>query len=110
MSQFASDDDLRILRGKAHRVFDPLWQDGLMTRSEAYAWLSVKYLLSPVNAHISRMGARQLNQLMADAAVLYVKLRDQKERRKEKQNAKRRKRIRRELEAATRGPKPNRKR
>jgi hypothetical protein len=110
MNQLASDTDLRILRGKAHRVFDQLWQDGLMTRDEAYLWIQLKYLLSPIDAHISRMGARQLNRLMADAAILYIKLQDQKQRRKERQDAKRHKRIRREQEAATRGPNPNRKR
>lgn len=32
--------ELRKLRQKAHRAFDPIWQGGEMSRPEAYAWLS----------------------------------------------------------------------
>ena len=30
----------RALKSKAHEAFDPLWRDGAMTRSAAYAWLA----------------------------------------------------------------------
>ena len=31
---------LRTLKKEAHRQFDPLWKSGLMSRKEAYRWLS----------------------------------------------------------------------
>lgn len=31
---------LRTLKKEAHKQFDPIWKSGLMTRKEAYQWLS----------------------------------------------------------------------
>lgn len=31
--------DIGYQKRKAHETFDQLWESGLMTRSEAYAWL-----------------------------------------------------------------------
>lgn len=35
-----ANKDLRILRIKAHSFFDPIWQSGQMTHTEAYEWLA----------------------------------------------------------------------
>ena len=35
-----------------HRVFDPLWKSGRMTRSEAYAALSAALGISSANCHV----------------------------------------------------------
>lgn len=39
-----ADSELRILRNKGHKIFDPLWKEKKVFKSqkEAYKWLSVK--------------------------------------------------------------------
>jgi len=37
-----ADEALRKTRMRAHRMFDPLWESGYMTRNNAYAWLQEK--------------------------------------------------------------------
>ena len=37
-----ANKELRDWRQKAHRLFDPLWKDGSMSRQEAYHWLKTK--------------------------------------------------------------------
>ena len=32
--------ELRAAKMRAHAAFDPLWKEGTMSRTEAYAWLS----------------------------------------------------------------------
>jgi hypothetical protein len=40
-------------RCEAHSAFDPLWQSGDMSRSEAYKWLSQQLKLSRDECHIA---------------------------------------------------------
>ena len=47
---------LRALRIEAHRSFDQLYTSGIMTRSEAYQWLSDMIGLPLKKAHIGDMG------------------------------------------------------
>ncbi len=44
--------ELRVARRAVHRLFDPLWQNGNRTRSEAYALLASGMNLSPQRCHI----------------------------------------------------------
>lgn len=43
---------LRTLKKEAHRQFDPLWKSGLMTRKEAYKWLSTMLNIDLDECHI----------------------------------------------------------
>lgn len=44
---------LRLAKTEAHRHFDPIWQElKLMTRSEAYQWLSKELGISRQHCHI----------------------------------------------------------
>ena len=52
----------RTLRKKAHVAFDRLWQDQLMTRDQAYLWLSVVLKIKREEAHISWLTNDQLKQ------------------------------------------------
>lgn len=46
--------DIKILRGETHRVFDQLWKDGWMSRTQAYTWLSQSMHLPKEKAHIEQ--------------------------------------------------------
>lgn len=46
----------REARIKAHAIFDKLWQSGVMTRKEAYVWLSGMLGIPYQRCHISCFG------------------------------------------------------
>ncbi len=48
--------ELRRLRYEAHKQFDRLHQSGLMTRKEAYRWLSCIVQAPMEHAHIAHLG------------------------------------------------------
>lgn len=47
-----ADKRLRKLKHHAHVAFDPLWEDGHMTRSEAYKTMSLAFGLPAEQTHI----------------------------------------------------------
>lgn len=49
-----ANNELRMARSRAHRAFDPLWQDGSMKRTEAYAWLANRLYIETKDCHIAR--------------------------------------------------------
>lgn len=57
-----ADKPTRQARKEAHEAFDPLWQDGDMTRSEAYAWLASEMGLGEV--HIGEMSREECAQVV----------------------------------------------
>lgn len=64
-----ADPDLRELKKKAHRLFDPLWQSSeerqaIMTRREAYKRLALAMGLPSEVAHIGYMDTPQLESLI----------------------------------------------
>lgn len=46
--------ELRRLRYEAHKVFDRLWQEGIMTKTDAYRWLSSSLCMKGEYAHIGQ--------------------------------------------------------
>ena len=51
-----ANQELRLLRQRAHHYFDRLYLSGLMTRDEAYLWLA-KEISAPLSeAHIGHLG------------------------------------------------------
>lgn len=54
--------DLRILRIKAHSFFDPIWQSGQMTHTEAYEWLARETGLK--NPHIGQADEEQCKAII----------------------------------------------
>jgi len=64
--------ELHELKNRAHKAFDPLWQDGLMSRDEAYWWIQGRLSLPTEHAHISLLSAEELVWLI-DAATCYYK-------------------------------------
>lgn len=51
--------ELRLAKSQAHRVFDPIWQTGRMSRTGAYAWLAREMQLTTAQAHIGRFDLAQ---------------------------------------------------
>ena len=47
-----ADSSLRLMRKQAHNLFDKLWKDGIMTRSDAYSWLSKELVINKNDCHI----------------------------------------------------------
>lgn len=56
--------ELRRLRIQAHSVFDPLWETGRMSRSDAYAFLARVLNLVVSQTHISWLTTEQCNKVI----------------------------------------------
>ncbi|WP_457447116.1 zinc-finger-containing protein [Roseateles sp. P5_E4] len=59
-----ADEKLRGLRSRAHQLFDPIWQGGSKTRSEAYEWLGGFLGVRPSQAHIAMLDEAQCRRLI----------------------------------------------
>ena len=66
MGQLA-DKKLRTLRQQAHRSFNRLYESGLMTRKDAYVWLSEKIMLPPGMAHIGALGEYYCGEVIRES-------------------------------------------
>lgn len=49
--------DTRKARSAAHAAFDPIWQQGRMSRNAAYKWLAAQLGIEPKRCHIGMMDA-----------------------------------------------------
>ena len=47
-----ADAKLRRKRIETHQVFDAIWKNGILTRKDAYLWMSDIFCLSTAQAHI----------------------------------------------------------
>lgn len=56
--------ELRQHRSLCHTVFDPMWRNGSMTRSEAYSWLSTNLNIPKNKCHIAMFNTAQCDQLL----------------------------------------------
>lgn len=56
--------EIRAARMKAKNLFNPLWQSGQMTRSEAYAWLAAKISIPVAACHFGRFDAAQCERAL----------------------------------------------
>lgn len=59
-----ADKSLRYKRRQAHIALNRLWEQGLMTRKEAYRWLQVQFGLPESEAHIGRFSAYRCEQVI----------------------------------------------
>lgn len=65
-----ANGELRNLRIRAHRAFDQLWQQGLMTRSEAYRWMADFFCLPLRDAHIGMFSEYRCTELIKKCSSL----------------------------------------
>lgn len=47
-----ADGHLRNLRIRAHKVFDQIWRNGVMSRNQAYRWMADLFCIPLRDAHI----------------------------------------------------------
>lgn len=59
-----ADRSLRWKRRQAHIALNQLWEQGLMTRKEAYRWLQVQLGLPESEAHIGHFSAYRCEQVI----------------------------------------------
>lgn len=59
-----ADEALRTAKGRAHRVFDPLWKQGQMSRRGAYAWLAGELRIDIDQCHIGMFDLAQCAQVI----------------------------------------------
>lgn len=56
--------EVKEARMRAHAWFDPLWETGAMSRSEAYRWMQTALGLSKDDAHIGSFDLETCNRLI----------------------------------------------
>jgi hypothetical protein len=56
--------DLRDAKRRAHRAFDPLWQNAGLSRRVAYAWLAHQLRIPVVDCHIGEFDAARCEQVI----------------------------------------------
>lgn len=60
-----ADKTTRMLRKRAHMVFDVLWQERFMPRPEAYKWLARKLDLTADECHMAVMSDDKLREVIS---------------------------------------------
>lgn len=71
-----ADGNLRHKRILAHKAFDRLWKNGVMTKWQAYKWMQAKFGLSSDQAHIAKFSEYMCDQLIdaCNSLPLFQKL------------------------------------
>ena len=65
-----ANGDLRNKRIHAHKLFDKIWKQGIMSRANAYHWMRDRFGLSDEQAHIGKFNDYMCDQLMAECRIL----------------------------------------
>lgn len=71
-----ANPQLRYQRVQAHAAFNRLWQDGYMSKKEAYRWLQIKLGLPEEDAHIAKFSTyrcKQVIQICADFSLSAIR-------------------------------------
>ena len=66
-----ANGDLRNKRIQAHKVFDRMWQSGLMTKWEAYKWMQATFCLNESQAHIAMFSEYMCDRLIEACNEVY---------------------------------------
>lgn len=61
-----ADADLRHKRIEAHRVFDQVWKQRIMSRANAYKWIQDKFCLRADQAHIGNFSTYMCDELIRE--------------------------------------------
>lgn len=65
-----ANGELRALRREAHQWFDRLYREGVMTKDDAYEWLSELLSAPRSQAHIGYLGEYRCRQVIAESRKL----------------------------------------
>lgn len=66
-----ANKELRELRKQAHAAFDKIWKEGLLPRSNAYAWLSRTMNIDRDLTHIGMFKMRQCKECIEVSKEFY---------------------------------------
>jgi hypothetical protein len=66
--------ELRKARMEAHRAFDPIWKEGLISRTEAYALLAQRLGMRVEDCHFGQMGPKACREAATEALWLHREL------------------------------------
>ena len=59
-----ADGRLRNLRIRAHKAFDQIWRNGVMSRNQAYRWMADLFSIPLSDAHIGRFSEYRCTALI----------------------------------------------
>ena len=62
-----ANGELRALRRETHQWFDRLYREGIMTKDDAYEWLSELISAPRAQAHIGFLGEYRCRQVIAES-------------------------------------------
>lgn len=63
---------LRKKRILAHQAFDQIWKQRIMSRKQAYYWLSDKLGTDPAHTHIAQFGDYRCEQVIRESRKVLV--------------------------------------
>lgn len=61
--------ELRRAKMLAHKAFDPIWQEGKLSRPAAYGWLANKMHITRYKCHIGMFNLEQCEQVLSVVAI-----------------------------------------
>lgn len=61
-----ANGDLRNKRIHAHKKLAKLWENGIMSKKQAYRWIQDKFCLSSQQAHIGQFSEYRCDELMRE--------------------------------------------
>ena len=59
-----ANKELRAKRIEAHRVFNLMWESGIMEKWQAYKWMAAKFGMHSEQAHIAKFSEYMCNELI----------------------------------------------
>ena len=61
-----ANKSLREKRIRAHRIFAQIWKQGIMSKTDAYRWMSDKFCLDTTQAHIGNFSEYMCERLIEE--------------------------------------------
>ncbi len=62
-----ANGDLRHKRIEAHRLFDQIWQTGILSKKNAYRWMQDKFAMTEKQAHIGNFSEYMCDRLIEES-------------------------------------------
>ena len=62
-----ANKSLREKRIRAHRIFDQIWKQGILSKKDAYRWMSHKFCLDTTQAHIGNFSEYMCERLIEES-------------------------------------------
>ena len=69
-----ANSELRNRRIRAHHALAKLWENGVMTKEQAYKWLQGRFCLTDNQAHIGMFSEYMCDRVIAACNEVYNRL------------------------------------